>query len=128
VLRHGTIGEEAFGPAAFLDPSLRPEMERITVAVDDEIDRVYPAPHRMRVLATDTEGGSYEIDITNPLGHEDNPMQHADIDAKFRRLAAPLFDSDQIDTALRTWWRCDDLPIAEALDLLVTAPERIVGG
>jgi 2-methylcitrate dehydratase len=126
VLRHGTIGEEAFEPTALLDPSLRPEMERITIAVDEEIDRVYPDTIRTRLLATDTAGGTYEVEITDPLGHEKNPMRPADIDAKFRRLAASLLDAEQLDEALRTWWRCEDFHAAEALDLLVSAPERIL--
>jgi 2-methylcitrate dehydratase len=119
VLRYGTIGHDAFEPSAYLDESLRPLMRRMTVIADDEIEAVYPDTIRLRIAATDTAGDRYEVEVTNPLGHERNPMGRAEIDAKFTRNAAPLLAPDQIAEALGVWWSLDDRPLSPALDLLV---------
>ena len=119
VLRHGTIGHDAFEPQAYLDETLRPLMNCMTVVADDEIEAVYPDTIWLRLTAVDTTGEHYDVEIANPLGHEKNPMAKADIDAKFTRNAAPLLTADRIADALRTWWSIDDRLVAPALDLLV---------
>ena len=74
-LRHGVIDQQAFVPESYLDPSIRPLMNIITVRVDDEIEKeVQRGTIHMRVSAKDRSGKSYEVNIVNPLGHEKNPV------------------------------------------------------
>jgi 2-methylcitrate dehydratase len=118
-LVHGSIGLEAFEPAAYLDPSLRPLMQKITVATDDSIEAAWPADVVMRVDVTTTGGDKQTIEIVNPLGHEKRPMQDADISAKFERLTRPIYGEPRTQQLLNQWWSVSSLPnLSEPINLL----------
>ncbi len=102
-LRHGGIDEKAFEPASYLDASIRPLMNAITARVDDEIEAAMPKTIRMRISAQDTSGRSYEVDIVNPPGHEDNPLSPEDLAAKFTRLCEPALGRERTAAALARW-------------------------
>lgn len=121
VLMHGEIGPAAFEPSAYLDESYRRLMARTTVAVDDRIEAEYPDKIQLRLNAVDVTGRAYQIDVCNPLGHEQNPLAPADVDAKFRRLCEPLLGGAAVDTALDAWWHIEELSTSSALDF-VTIP------
>ena len=115
----GSIGVEAFEPEAYLDPELRPLMQKIKVATDDEIEARWPATVVMRVLVTTTDGAQQRFEIVNPLGHPERPMSDTDVDAKFERLAVPRYGEARTRELLRRWWQTPELPsLSEALDLL----------
>lgn len=115
-MRNGPIGPAAFEPAAYLDESIRPLMDLVTVRTDDEIESVYPATIRMRVRATDRAGAVHEVDIVNPLGHERNPVSWAQVEDKFRRLAAPLLGGPAVERAIEIWRDVEAADVATALD------------
>jgi 2-methylcitrate dehydratase len=118
-LMHGSIGLEAFEPRAYLDPTLRPVMQKIKVAVDDSIQAAWPAEVKMRVDLTTTTGDKQTFEIANPLGHEKQPMQDADISTKFERLAIPVYGKARTRELLEHWWAIRQQPtLAPALDLL----------
>src|SRR5215813_2853009 len=102
-LRHGDLTEEAFLPASYLDPAIRPLMNMIQVRVDDEIEKAMPRTVRMRVNARDRHGKTYEVDIVNPPGHEDNPLSPADLAAKFTRLCERRLGAQKTAAALKQW-------------------------
>ena len=102
-LRHGSLGEQAFEPESYLDPSIRPLMNAITARVDDEIEKAMPKTIRMRIDAVDKAGKSYEVDIVNPPGHEDNPLSPEDLAAKFTRLCEPTLGKERATAALAQW-------------------------
>jgi 2-methylcitrate dehydratase len=123
-LRHGSIGPEAFVPGAYLDETLRPVMNRVTVAVDDEIERDFPAVVRMRMRATDVAGNTHDIEVVNPLGHEANPVSSAELAMKFRRLCTGTLSPEAIDTALAMWWSIEKHTAQSLLDCLVLPLSR----
>ena len=106
-LRHGELTERAFLPESYLDPSIRPLMNNITVRVDDEIEKAMPRTVRMRVTAVDRSGKSYVADIVNPPGHEDNPIAPKDLAAKFTRLCEPRLGKQRTAAALEQWQRIE---------------------
>lgn len=116
----GTITTAAFGPAAYGDPCLRPLMAKIAVREDAAIEARYPAEIVMRVEATGLDGSHHTVEITDPRGDNRNPMNDAEIDAKFRSLAAPILGEARSDAALAAW-RCIETAsdLQPALDLLV---------
>ena len=103
VLRHGTIDQRAFLPESYLDPSIRPLMNIITARIVDEMEKEYPRVIRMRVVAKDHSGKSYEVNIVNPLGHEDNPVSEKELATKFRRLCEPRLGKRRTAAALKQW-------------------------
>ncbi len=106
-LRHGGITQQAFLPESYLDPSIRPLMNLITVRVDDEIEKQMPKVMRMKVNARDRAGKSYEVDIVNPPGHEDNPLSADDLAAKFIRQCEPLLGRKRAEAAHTLWKNID---------------------
>ena len=103
-LLHGVIDEQAFIPESYLDPSIRPLMNSITVRVDDGIEQeVQRGTVHVRVSAKDRSGRSYEVDIVNPIGHEKNPLSAKDLAAKFKRLCEPRLGKRRTSAALKQW-------------------------
>jgi 2-methylcitrate dehydratase len=114
-LRHGTIGHEAFKPESFLDPAYKQVMERVTVEVDDDIEKDFPETIRMRLRAVDDQGDVHDVTVVNPLGHEKNPVSDADLDQKFRRLCLPRLGEDGTDRALAAWRAIEEWAVADAM-------------
>ena len=103
-LLHGVVDEEAFAPASYLDPSIRPLMKSITVRVDDGIEKeMQRGTVHVRLVATDKGGKSYEVNVVNPVGHEKNPFTQAEVASKFRRLAEPKLEKRRTAKALKLW-------------------------
>ncbi|MCW5603234.1 MAG: MmgE/PrpD family protein [Burkholderiales bacterium] len=102
-MRHGLIDHHAFVPESYLDPSIRPLMNLITVHIDDEFEKQFPQVVSMRVVAKDRAGKSYEVTVINPLGHEDNPVSAQDLADKFTRLCEPRLGRRRAAAALKRW-------------------------
>ncbi len=102
-LRHGLIDHDAFVPEAYLDPSIRPLMNRVTVRIDDAFEKDFPRVVHMRMTAKDRAGKTYQAYVVNPLGHEDNPVSAAELATKFLRLAEPRLGRNRAASALELW-------------------------
>ncbi len=117
----GPLTVASFSTEAVQDPALRPLMAKIKVTVDERIEGLPPEKTMIRVTATSTGGATQTVEVINPLGHPDNPMQDGDIDEKFAALAEPVMGKDRCRTALEGWWNAadaDDLrPLIKLLDL-----------
>ena len=102
-LRHGLIDHNAFVPESYLDPSIRPLMNRVTVRVIDEFEKDFPRVVHMRVTAKDRSGKWHQSYVRNPLGHEDNPVSAAELATKFLRLVEPRLGKARAASALEHW-------------------------
>ena len=124
-LRHGIIDQRAFLPESYLDPSVRPFMDRVTVRINDEFEKDFPRIVRMRVTATDRAGTSHQVYIVNPLGHEDNPVSAAELAAKVMRLCEPRLGEARAASALKQWQNIDALTdVKPAFDAIVIGGTR----
>ena len=85
----GPIKISSFDDEAVRDPGLRPLMARIKVIPEDRIEALLPQQTFMRVVATTLDGGRHVVEISNPLGHPDNPMQDRHIEEKFLPWSSP---------------------------------------
>lgn len=117
----GPLRVSSFSDAAVLDPTLRPLMNKIKVIVDDEIEALSRDKTVLRVSATAVNGDQHKIEVVNPLGHPDNPMQDSDIEEKFFALAEPVLGKERCRTTLDRWWqiaRAEDVrELIQLLDL-----------
>lgn len=119
VLRHGVVDHNAFVPEAYLDPSIRPLMNIVKVRIDDDIEKDFPNTIRMRVNARDKAGKTYEVNITNPLGHEANPVSITELSEKFTRLCDPVLGEAQTAAALSHWQNIEKAKnLEESFDLV----------
>jgi 2-methylcitrate dehydratase len=71
----GPIKITSFADEEVRDASLRPLMAKIKVIPDDRIDALLPQKTSMRVVGTTLDGRQHVIEISNPLGHPENPIQ-----------------------------------------------------
>ena len=82
-LADGPIKITSFADDAVRDQRLRPLMSKIKVIPDDRIEALLPQKTFMRVVATTLDGRQHVVEVSNPLGHPDNPMQDRHIEEKF---------------------------------------------
>jgi 2-methylcitrate dehydratase len=121
----GPIHVSSFDDDAVRDPALRPLMQKIKVIPDDAIEAMLPEKTLLRVVATMNDGSRHSIEVVNPLGHPDNPMQDHHIEEKFMALAEPVLGKERSRKALDAWWRVQDASdIATLIDLLDLQPVR----
>jgi 2-methylcitrate dehydratase len=114
----GPIRVSSFADEAVRDPALRPLMQKIKVLPDDAIEALLPQKTLIRVTAAANDGMQHTVEIVNPLGHPDNPMQDSHIEEKFLALAEPVL-GQRSRTALQRWWRVQDAAdVGELMQLL----------
>jgi 2-methylcitrate dehydratase len=115
----GPITISSFRDEAVRDPLLRPLMAKIKVIPDDDIEALLPEKTLIRVFATANNGTRYSVEVMNPLGHPNNPMNDSDIEKKFLILAEPVIGEKRSREALNAWWRVDDAAdVSELLKML----------
>jgi 2-methylcitrate dehydratase len=117
----GPLRVSSFAKEKVLDPELRPLMNKIQVIVDDEIEALSKDRVILRVQTRGRDGMVHEVEVVNPLGHPDNPMQDKDIDEKFLSLAEPVLGQARSRAALAGWRQVAQAatlaPLIELLDL-----------
>ena len=115
----GRVTPASFEPKRFLDPSLRPLMNRIRVAENPELTRRFPAELPSQIDVTTRSGRHYTERADYPKGHTENPMTDADIETKFRDLSEDVLGKTRTAGVLETLWRLDEvLRIGAVMDLL----------
>ena len=102
-LVEGPLTLASFELDAVRDPALRPLMAKIKVIVDDAIEALMPATTKVRVVAKAAGGVTQSVEVVNPLGHPDNPMQDSHIDEKFHAMGDGVLGTERCSTALAAW-------------------------
>jgi 2-methylcitrate dehydratase PrpD len=83
-------------------------MTKIKVIPDESIEALLPEKTLIRVIATTLDGTRHAVEVVNPLGHPDNPMQDQHIEEKFIALVEPVLGRGRCRTVLARWWRVRD--------------------
>ena len=119
-LRDGRLTPASFEPQHYLDPSLRPLMNRIRVAESSEFTRHFPQELQSRIDVVTRSGQRFTEQATYPKGHARNPMTDADVETKFRDLSVDVLGDAQVNAAVHALWHLDEAPrIGAVLDVLV---------
>jgi 2-methylcitrate dehydratase len=120
----GPVTTRSFTDDKVRDPSLRPLMKKIKVAVDDTLEAALPRMI-MRVKVWTKDRREHEVEIADPLGHPDNPMRDRDIEAKFTAMVEPVLGSERCRTSLDSLWRIDESrDVGGLIALLDLQPRR----
>ena len=120
-LTDGCIGPASFEPQRYLDPKLRPLMNRIRVAEHADFTRRFPHELVSEIEVTTGSGQRLTGRAEFPKGHARNPMTDADVESKFRDLSAGVLGPAQMDAALRALWRLEEATrIGAVVDLFTT--------
>jgi 2-methylcitrate dehydratase len=111
-LIHGGVESKHFDDEYRRDPAILALAQRVKVAVSAEADRHMPHAMRCYFTLVTKAGATHTALVDYHKGHYKNPMSDAEIEAKFRPLAADVLSKGQTDRLLESLWRLEELPDA----------------
>lgn len=109
-LRDGEAGVLQYTDARVLDPQVVALRDKVTVSTDAAIG---PEQARVRVVLAD--GKSHEMYVERARGCLERPMTDAELEAKFRSLAAAELTPEEVDKLVEQCWSLADLPDAAVI-------------
>ena len=119
-MRDGRVTPATFTAASVADPALRVIIGKITIEEDADFTRRYSAEYNCHMEITTKAGQSLVASTSYPKGHQNNPLDDSELEAKFRGLAVPTITEQQCDLALQLLWDAENLPNLDQLfDTLV---------
>jgi 2-methylcitrate dehydratase len=107
-LIHGKVESRHFEESYLRDPAILALAQRVKVAISEEADRHMPHAMRCHFTLTTKAGQTHATMVDYHKGHYKNPMSEAEIEAKFRPLAAGVLKPAQIDGLLAALWRLEE--------------------
>ncbi|MDP1752427.1 MAG: MmgE/PrpD family protein [Reyranella sp.] len=117
-LIHGSIRLDAYTPKRLSDSQVGDLMKSIAVALDPEIDKLFPRQRAAR-LRVELKGGKvFEHFQPHRVGDPDLPLSDKQLDAKFNELAIPVIGEAGAARLLAKLWSLDragDLAFASNL-------------
>lgn len=114
----GDVTLDSFSDERLRDEKLLALVAKIKVHRDAALTARYPRGIPNRLELTLNDGAKLIAENEFPRGHDQNPMTDAEVEAKFRRMAAGRLDAAHQKTILDLCWRLDQLPsISELLGL-----------
>jgi 2-methylcitrate dehydratase PrpD len=114
-LAHGSVRLAAYEPARLNDPNSRSLMQRISVAVDPELDAAFPGQRAARIAIEMRDGRRFELLQPNRKGDPEQPLTDAELEDKLLELATPVIGEIRAGALLRSIWTLDgtsQLPVA----------------
>jgi 2-methylcitrate dehydratase PrpD len=103
-MTHGNVRLAAFEPNRITHPATREIAYKTELVLDPEIDAAFPKQRAARVRIETYDGRSEEIFQPTRKGDPDAPLTDAELDEKFRELAAPVLGAAQSDALLARLW------------------------
>jgi 2-methylcitrate dehydratase PrpD len=88
------IGPAQVSDAHIHDPAILSLARKVQVSVDDTLDRQFPAKTMARVTIC-TRRGDLRTTIEYPRGNPENPLSHAELEAKFELLTQDLISAER---------------------------------
>ncbi|MDB5809110.1 MAG: prpD [Betaproteobacteria bacterium] len=110
-LIYGTVESQHFDERYLRDPAILALAQRVKVAISAEADRHMPHAMRCDFTLVTKSGATHKTVVDYHKGHYRNPMTDAEVEAKFRPLAAEVLTSAQTDRLLAALWRLDEQPL-----------------
>lgn len=106
--RRVTLDE--FSEENLRDPGINALMHRVDIVMDEELNRRYPGGTAAMILRVKLEDGrELEQFVRYPKGNPNNPLGPAEVEAKFRALAARTLPPARIDRLAELLARLDTL-------------------
>jgi len=103
----GQINGASYTKEALHDPRLLGLLGKLTVEEDAALTRMYPQKIPTRVTVTLDDGRVLTEQVDDLPGFGGRPATRADIEAKFRRVVAPVWPDAQIGAFLAFAWNLD---------------------
>ena len=106
-LAHGSVRLAAYEPARLDDPVTRALMERISVAVDPELDAAFPGQRAAHVVIETRDGRRLKHLQPNRKGDPEEPLTDAELEGKFMELSSPVIGEERARALLDRLWMLD---------------------
>jgi 2-methylcitrate dehydratase PrpD len=114
---HGNAQLPAFRDLALSDARVSAFREKVTMELDTEVDRAYPARWLGRVIVTTMDGRTLLGSIDDPKGDPGNTLTRDELEDKFRRLVQ-FSDARSMDEAgmlIEKVWQLRDAQTLEGI-------------
>jgi 2-methylcitrate dehydratase PrpD len=93
-------GDGQFNQETIRNPEVRKMLKKITVALDDEIERDYPMGYASLVEIRTKDGRLLSERTNHAKGDPENPVSPAEIEDKFRRLTEGVLSPSKADALI----------------------------
>jgi len=121
-LTDGDVTLDSFSDERLRDEALLELVGRIAIHRDAEFTARYPRGIPNRITVTLDDGTQHTAENEFPRGHDRNPMDDAEVEEKFRRLAADVLDGQTQSQVVERCWNLESLTNVTDLLLLFPAP------
>jgi 2-methylcitrate dehydratase len=117
------IAERQVTPLQFtmekiMHPAIRAQLDKIVVAADPEIEKVFPALQRVIVTIHTTDGRQLSKQLDYPKGDPRNPLTDREVEEKFEALAEPVMTPAAQRKAIDAIWSLEkQTTISELMQL-----------
>lgn len=119
-LVYGKVGVDEFADACVGEPAVVALRARVSLQLDASVDK-----DAADVCITLNDGRKLEKTIAHALGSLERPMSDAQLETKFRALAAAQFAPPAVDRLIRQCWSLAQLPDAGALARACAARQKV---
>lgn len=120
-LIHGTVEAHHFDDEYLHDPRIRALTRRVKAKASEEADRRMPEAMLCKLTLVTHSGAAHTSVVEYHRGHYRNPMTDAEVEGKFRKLAAPVLTASGTDRLLERLWRLEELADAGEIVRLTAA-------
>jgi len=97
-----------FTDAKIMDPRIRAQLDKVKVIADPEIEKLFPALQRVRVMVETTDGRTFSKQIDYPKGDPRNPLTDEEIAGKMAALAEGIATPEDVDRMRAAIARADE--------------------
>jgi 2-methylcitrate dehydratase len=111
----GAVTPHSFTTERIRSPALRQLIAKMTIEEDTEFTQRFPEELNCRMEITSTSGQRFMAETAYPKGHQRNPLSDAELEAKFRHLAADLLAEPQCRAAMAQLWSLEEASNLRAL-------------
>jgi 2-methylcitrate dehydratase len=119
-LHDGAVTPASFTNDRIRSSALRQLMATMTIEEDSEFTQRFPEELNCWIEVTSTSGQRFTAATAYPKGHQHNPLKDAELEAKFRHLAAGILPEPQCRAALAHLWGLEEAPnLRQLFDSLV---------
>ena len=116
----GAVSPASFTTDRIQSPTLRQLMSKMTIEEDAAFTQAFPDELNCWMEITSRSGQRFTAETIYPKGHQQNPLNDAELEAKFRHLAAGTLPEPQCQAALAQLWSLEHAPnLRQLFDCLV---------
>ena len=119
-LQDGAVTPASFAMERIQSPALRQLMSKMTIEEDVEFTQAFPDELNCWIEVSSASGQRFTAETAYPKGHQQNPLTDAELEGKFRHLAAAVLPESQCRAALAQIWSLEQAPnLRQLFDSLV---------